>query len=288
MNSNDSPGSDVDTRPVTLPAVAPLATVRDPPDAPPDAPRVQTVPATPAARSRRSTQSSASVPASVQVLDKLGELAGILVIGALCLLGRVDGMVAVGAILAIVGVNAGLRKVGDRVAGPGQGLGVIGLLVAAASGYGAQLLQGARVALPALLGAFVVLIGVGCASGPRSTDDAIRTTLTVTRAARDAACGPLLDGYLGRPQPVALDAPTSTVTEVAQRVRDWLCMDALAALLDLGEDLARPRPGPVSRAPADAPTAVEGDAAVESDAAVAGDGSTENDAPPGPERAVER
>ena len=103
MNNHDSPGSDVDTRPVTLPAVAPLATVRDPPDAT----RVQTVPATPAARSRRAAPSSASVPASVQVLDKLGELAGILVIGALCLLGRVDGMVAVGAILAIVGVNAG-------------------------------------------------------------------------------------------------------------------------------------------------------------------------------------
>lgn len=188
MNSNDSPGSDVDTRPVTLPAVAPLATVRDPPDAP----RVQTVPATPAARSRRSTQSSASVPASVQVLDKLGELAGILVIGALCLLGRVDGMVAVGAILAIVGVNAGLRKVGDRVAGPGQGLGVIGLLVAAASGYGAQLLQGARVALPALLGVLsaLLLICLGACRPNLPPVSGCEPNATSCRDGRPAVCSP--------------------------------------------------------------------------------------------------
>ena len=116
---------------------------------------------------------------------------------------------------------------------------------------------------PVALGLMVLLGALGCVSGPRSTDATVKTVLSVATLARDTACGPMLDGYLGRPQPVSLDAPAGTVVEVTQRIRDWLCGDTLAGLLDLARDLsadltrARPSsapPAPSSAAPRASPT----------------------------------
>ncbi len=225
MNNNDSPESGADVRLTTAPTgptAAPFHTVRDAP--------APSSPPTPAPHPL------------VSILDKVGELAAIVGFIYTCIAGRISGEMMVGAVLAVVSVNTGLRQIGAKVTGAGHGLGVVGLVVAGASGYGAHVVHGLRVLLPGLLGAFVLLSAAGCASGPRSTDSTARTVLTATQIARKTVCDDTLTPYLGRVPALSIDAPVTTVPAAIGQIRAWLCADPLGAILDTVTELLAPTP----------------------------------------------
>ncbi len=97
---------------------------------PPITPRVATPPGVEAARIPGELRPSQRpvVPASVQVLDRLGDIVGVIALAWLCHDGKIDGVAATVAIGAILGVGTGLRHVGQRVTGAAAaGLGVVGL-----------------------------------------------------------------------------------------------------------------------------------------------------------------
>ena len=69
----------------------------------------------------------APVPTIVQVIDRVGDIVGVITIGLLCSAGRIDGLAAVFAIGALLGVQTGVRSIGARATG--TGLGAVGLLL---------------------------------------------------------------------------------------------------------------------------------------------------------------
>ena len=74
------------------------------------------------------TLSPPPIPSAVQIADKLGDVVGVIVLGALAWHGTIGGNLAVGSILALLGVNTGLRQLGKRST-ISIGLGVIGIVV---------------------------------------------------------------------------------------------------------------------------------------------------------------
>ena len=70
----------------------------------------------------------AAIPSAVQIADKLGDVVGVIVLGALAWHGTIGGNLAVGSILGLLGVNTGLRQLGKRST-ISIGLGVIGIVV---------------------------------------------------------------------------------------------------------------------------------------------------------------
>lgn len=74
-----------------------------------------------------------SIPASVQIVDKLGEIAAVLVIGFLCLRGRVEGVDALVAIGAVLGIQVVPRAL-SAARGAGAAVGVVGMVLLAALG----------------------------------------------------------------------------------------------------------------------------------------------------------
>lgn len=227
--------------------------------------RVPTVPQTPAARARKSAPTTPRAPAPAHATIPAAVVDGLVVVvlGACLFFRRLDSsaerIVAILVIAAVAGVHVvDLLRAQLRGGPPGGGTGT-GLTLAvmsALASVGHHLAARMRVVAHAAL--FFVVLALGCASGPRTTDATVKTVLSVATLARDTACGPMLDGYLGRPQPVSLDAPAGTVVEVTQRIRDWLCGDTLAGLLDLARDLSadltRARPSSAPPAPRASPT----------------------------------
>ena len=98
--------------------------------------------------------------------------------------------------------------------------------------------RASRVPPLAVLLALGLLTG-GCASGPRSADDALRTTLKVIHVARAATCNEAVNTVLGRPGPLSFDAP-ATAVEGVQRVRSYVCADELRTLLDVTDEMLTP------------------------------------------------
>lgn len=85
---------------------------------------------TPAAPSPRAAQRAPAIPTSVMMLDRVGEIVGIVAVTVICLAGKLDGMAAVLVIGAILGVQSGIRTAGSRAAAAaGAGLGAVGLAV---------------------------------------------------------------------------------------------------------------------------------------------------------------
>lgn len=112
-----------------------------------DAPRPPALP--------RPSPPPAPVPPVVQAIDHLGEIAGIVCVTVLACNGRLGGELAACAILAILGVQTGLRTVARRATG---GTGAVGLALLAA---GPAVVQGLRV-----LGVAAVLLLAATACGP--------------------------------------------------------------------------------------------------------------------------
>lgn len=107
-----------------------------------------------------------NVPTAVQVIDRLGDIVGVIVIGLLCHAGKLGGEVAVIAIGAILGVGTGLRQVGAR-AGVPTGVGVVGLLLLGAARWLAPAAGAAELARGAgLLGVLAALALAGCPKLP--------------------------------------------------------------------------------------------------------------------------
>jgi len=210
--------------------------------------------------------SPAAPPSSVQVLDRLGDIVGVVAITVLCLAGKIGGLEAVIAIGALLGVGTGLRQAGART-GVAAGLGVVGLLALAAPRWGAALAGGAAAAaraggLAAL--ALFAALSLGCAGGPGGVEAAaLKAGVTVLEGAstvRRYVCSRALDPLLGDPRPAE---PSADVTRSS------------------GGQAPAPAPTPAPAPssppalpppPAPAP-AIEGDAGAPDDAAApAGDG----------------
>jgi CheY-like chemotaxis protein len=73
------------------------------------------------------------VPVSVQLVDRLGDIVGVIALAYLCAAGKLPGELTLVGIGGILGVGTGLRHVGQRALGAtataATGLGVVGLLV---------------------------------------------------------------------------------------------------------------------------------------------------------------
>lgn len=60
---------------------------------------------------------SSSAPVAVQVIDRLGDIVGVIALAALCHGGKLSGELALVGIGAILGVSTGLRSIGGRSVG---------------------------------------------------------------------------------------------------------------------------------------------------------------------------
>lgn len=73
------------------------------------------------------------VPVSVQLVDRLGDIVGVIALAYLCAAGKLPGELTLVGIGGILGVGTGLRHVGQRALGgaatAASGLGVVGLLL---------------------------------------------------------------------------------------------------------------------------------------------------------------
>lgn len=96
------------------------------PDLPP-APREEQLPAPPPAAQLTPSGRPLNVPVAVQLVDRLGDIVGVVALAWLCHAGKLGGELALVGIGAILGVGTGLRHVGAR-AGT-AGVGVVGLLL---------------------------------------------------------------------------------------------------------------------------------------------------------------
>lgn len=65
--------------------------------------------------------------AVVQVVDRLGDIVGVVVVGWLASRHIVDGVFACGTILAILGVQSGFRQLGRKITANGVAAGLGGL-----------------------------------------------------------------------------------------------------------------------------------------------------------------
>lgn len=104
------------------------------------------------------------IPVAVQLLDRLGEIVGVVCITVICLHGRLSGEFSAGAIAILLGVQTGLRAKGQAAAAAAASIGAIGvflmMFVPVAHAF-------TRTSLFTLF-AFVLVasLGFGCASGP--------------------------------------------------------------------------------------------------------------------------
>lgn len=63
------------------------------------------------------TRGASSAPVAVQIIDRLGDIVGVIALTALCYGGRLSGELALVGIGAILGVSTGLRSIGGRSVG---------------------------------------------------------------------------------------------------------------------------------------------------------------------------
>ena len=158
-------------------------------------------------------------PVSVQILDRVGEIVGVVVLGALAWHGRLSGELSLVGIGAILGVQTGLRGAfGSRNGGGGGNApAVVGLV-------GLGILHAEHVARTVLhlsvLAAVIATAGCGGAS-LSDTARVIDQTLHGIKVARGIICTSRLDPLLGNPregQPiyVAMDAGAHADAGVAE------------------------------------------------------------------------
>jgi hypothetical protein len=151
-------------------------------------------------------------PVSVQILDRVGEIVGVVVLGALAWHRVLSGELALVGIGAILGVQTGLRSAlaGRLGGGGGNAPAVVGLI-------GLGLLHAEHAARTllhlAVLAAVVASMGCGGAS-IADTAQVIDRTLQAIKATRNAVCTSRLDPLLGNPRAgepvyVAMDAGLS-------------------------------------------------------------------------------
>jgi hypothetical protein len=145
----------------------------------------------------------------VQILDRLGEIVGVLVLGALAWHGKLSGELSLVGIGAILGVQTGLRSAlaGRLGGGGGNAPAVVGII-------GLGLLHAEHVARTVIhlsvLAAVISATGCGGAS-LADTARAVDQTLQAIKATRNAVCTSRLDPLLGNPRAgeplyVAMDA----------------------------------------------------------------------------------
>lgn len=150
----------------------------------------------------------------VQVLDRLGEIVGVLVLGALAWHGKLSGELALVGIGAVLGVQTGLRSAlaGRLGSGGGSAPAVVGLV-------GLGILHAEHVARTLLhLSVLAAVIASAGCGGP-SLDQVARgvdQTLAAVKGIRTAVCTSRLDPLLGNPREgepvyVAMDAGLSVL-----------------------------------------------------------------------------
>ena len=90
-----------------------------------------TAPASPSLPPTASVIVPPPASAVVQVVDRIGDIVGVIVVGMLAQHRIVDGTFACGIILAILGVQSGFRSLGRKVSASGTaaGLGILALAV---------------------------------------------------------------------------------------------------------------------------------------------------------------
>ena len=146
-------------------------------------------------------------PVSVQLLDRVGEIVGVVVLGALAWHRVLSGELALVGIGAILGVQTGLRSAFAGRSGGGSAPAVVGLI-------GLGLLHAEHVARTVLhlsvLAAVIASAGCGGTS-LADTARAVDQTLQAIKATRNAVCTSRLDPLLGNPRAgeplyVAMDA----------------------------------------------------------------------------------
>lgn len=145
-------------------------------------------------------------PVSVQLLDRVGEIVGVVVLGALAWHRVLSGELALVGIGAILGVQTGLRSAFAGRSG-GSAPAVVGLI-------GLGLLHAEHVARTVLhlsvLAAVIASAGCG-GSTLADTARAVDQTLQAIKATRNAVCTSRLDPLLGNPRAgeplyIAMDA----------------------------------------------------------------------------------
>ncbi len=141
------------------------------PDLPPApasiAPREAPLPAPPPAAQLTPSGRPLVVPVAVQLVDRIGDIVGVIAVAHLCALGKIGGVEACIVIGAILGVGTGLRQAGAR-AGIAPGLSVVGLLLLGFARWLAPAAAGAELARASgLFGIVAVLtLGTGCPKLP--------------------------------------------------------------------------------------------------------------------------
>lgn len=102
--------------------LAELLGVEDAPGGQPS-PRRQSTPDAPVA-------ARPATPLAVMVLDRLGDIVAMLIVGYLCAAQRIDGALAVAVIGAIAGVGTGIRQIAGRQVGAGSAAVAVATLLA--------------------------------------------------------------------------------------------------------------------------------------------------------------
>ena len=166
--------------------------------------RVTQVPAAPAA----SKAAAPATPLVVQVLDKLGDLVAMLVVGYLCVAGKLSGELAVAVVAGIAGVGTTARAITGRSVGAASAAVALAALLSAAPSPASAATAAHRgtrpphLAPPAALVALLALALSGCAGATAAAGvaSAVQSTLTVIRDVRSLVCTAKLDPLFGNPR----------------------------------------------------------------------------------------
>ena len=130
------------------------------------APREAPLPAPPPAAQLTPSGRPVNVPVAVQLVDRIGDIVGVIAVAHLCALGKIGGVEACIVIGAILGVGTGLRQAGAR-AGIAPGLSVVGLLLLGFARWLAPAAAGAELARASGLFGLVAVLVLGAAGCPK-------------------------------------------------------------------------------------------------------------------------
>ncbi len=178
--------------------------IPDLPAAPaPIAPRAEALPAPPPVAQVSPSGRPAVTPLAVQLVDRIGDIVGVIVIGHLCGLGKLGGIEAAIVIGAILGVGTGLRQAGAR-AGVAPGLSVLGLLVLGVGRWLAPAAGAAELARVSGMFGLLGLLVLGAAGALPTSWTVWRTYSSLlvaqatqgTLAALQVAAGTVAGGYV--------------------------------------------------------------------------------------------
>ena len=184
------------------------------PDLPPApasiAPREAPLPAPPPAAQLTPSGRPVNVPVAVQLVDRIGDIVGVIAVAHLCALGKIGGVEACIVIGAILGVGTGLRQAGAR-AGIAPGLSVVGLLLLGFARWLAPAAAGAELARASGLFGLLAVLALGGCGGTADVAalGAATTAIKVAAEVRRHLCSPVLDPLLGDPRPAPDGGPAA-------------------------------------------------------------------------------